>query len=74
MKVFYRVHVILNNDFTDERIDFGFDFDNQYEAASFAATAFKAEMAYDKVYMECLEYDPSDMTTTDAPCWRNLDE
>ena len=73
MKTFYRVHIVLN-DCSDERIDFGFDFDDHHLAANFASLAFKAECAYNRVYMECLEYDPSDMTTVDAPCWRNLDE
>lgn len=74
MKMFYRVHIVLNDKDPDERESFSFDFDDRLKASTFATWAFKSESAYDRVYMECLEYDPSDMTTTDAPCWRNLDK
>ena len=70
-KVFYRVTIILNEN-TDEEDRFSFDFSNVFKAAAFADEAFRAEMAYDRVYMECREYDPSDMTTCDAPCWREV--
>lgn len=74
MKVFYRVHIELNDRGTDEHIVFSFDFKKIMRAAVFAEEAFKAEISYTKVWIECREYDPSDMTTVDAPCWRNLDE
>ena len=73
MRIFYRVHIVLNDN-TDERESFSFDFNDRAKASTFASWAFKSECAYDRVYMEVLEYDPSDMTTVDAPCWRNLDE
>ena len=74
MKVFYRVHIELNDRGTDEHEVFSFDFQNIWRAATFTDMAFRSEIAYTKVWIECREYDPSDMTTVDAPCWRNLDE
>lgn len=71
MKMFYRVYIMLNAD-TNEQIKFGFDFDSEFDAIKFATMAFMAETAYDRIYVELLEYDEKAMITTDAPCWRDI--
>ena len=73
-KIFYRVHVVLNDKEPDERESFSFDFQDRIKASTFADWAFKSECAYDRVYTEVLEYDPFDMTSVDAPCWRYFEE
>jgi hypothetical protein len=71
MKMFYRVFVVTEAD-TNEEIKFSFDFESEFEAARFATMAFLSETAYDRVYIDILEYDEKDMTTTDSPCWKNI--
>ena len=71
MKMFYRVYIVLNAD-TNEQEKFSFDFDSEFEAIKFATMAFMSETAYDRVYVELLEYDEKDMTSVDSPCWRDI--